>query len=109
MTTTTIAVNRNEEKTIVVIKGQLTFGQHKEFRNAYQQDIASVTEESWKKREFIIDMAGVEYIDSSALGMLLVLRDELKSDKMEIKIVSARPTIRKILEVAKFDTLFTII
>jgi len=48
-------------------------------------------------------------VDSSALGMLLVLRDKVGNQQSAIKIINARPDVKKILTIANFDKLFTVI
>jgi HptB-dependent secretion and biofilm anti anti-sigma factor len=53
-------------------------------------------------------LISTEYVDSSALGMLLVLRDKVAGDKTAISIKNVRPEVMKILEIANFDKLFTL-
>lgn len=55
-----------------------------------------------------INMSGVEYIDSTALGMLLALRDKSKGAKKTISISGCKGVPRQVLEVANFDKLFEI-
>ncbi|MBF0142476.1 MAG: STAS domain-containing protein [Magnetococcales bacterium] len=99
----TISVNRGENETVIGIKGRFNFEMHSQFRTAYQSETGSS-----KGRKFVIDLAGTEYIDSSALGMLLLLREEAGTNEAEIEIVNARPEIKKILETANFQRLFKI-
>ena len=55
-----------------------------------------------------IDMGGVEYIDSTALGMLLALRDKAKGMRKEVSLGGCRGVTRQVLEIANFDRLFEI-
>jgi anti-anti-sigma regulatory factor len=41
--------------------------------------------------------------------MLLVLRDKVGENKDAISIENAKPEVRKILDIANFDKLFTLI
>lgn len=101
----TITVQRSDAETLISIKGRFNFEMHSQFRTAYQTE----TEGGSKRgRKFIIDLAGTEYIDSSALGMLLLLREEAGGNEANIEIVNTRPEIRKILETANFQRLFKI-
>ncbi|MBF0158398.1 MAG: STAS domain-containing protein [Magnetococcales bacterium] len=102
----TITVNRNDKEVSISIKGRFNFEMHSQFRTAYQSEI-DVSARANKK--FIIDLSGTEYIDSSALGMLLLLREEAGANEANIEIVNTRPEIRKILETANFQRLFKII
>ncbi|MEO5345158.1 MAG: STAS domain-containing protein [Magnetococcus sp. YQC-9] len=100
----TIHVTRNDKETIIGVKGRFNFEMHSQFRAAYQADSGDENH----GRRFVIDLAGTEYIDSSALGMLLLLREEAGANESDIEIINTRPEIRKILETANFQRLFKI-
>jgi len=83
------------------VTGRFDFNAHKEFREATNLIVAGI-----KKIE--VDLTGTEYLDSSALGMLLLLRDKVSGDRNAILIKGARADVKKILEIANFDKLFTL-
>ena len=56
----------------------------------------------------VVEMDNVDYIDSSALGMLLVLRDKAGDTKNAVQIKNIKPEVRKVMEIANFDKLFTL-
>ncbi|WP_445366343.1 STAS domain-containing protein [Methylomonas sp. BW4-1] len=85
----------------IKISGRFDFGVHNEFREA-----TKLVESGVKLIE--VDLVGTEYLDSSALGMLLVLRDKMAGDKSAIRIKNSRTEVKKILEIANFDKLFTL-
>lgn len=90
----------NRELTIS-ISGRFDFGEHKPFRDAYQNVSGDVS-------SYIIDMTQTEYLDSSALGMLLMLREHAGGDSATISLSGCRPDVKQILEVSRFDSLFNI-
>ena len=47
-------------------------------------------------------------MDSSALGMLLLLREFAGGDDADIQLVSPNAEIRNVLDIANFGKLFTI-
>ena len=100
----TISVSRSDYETVISIKGRFNFEMHPQFRAAYKED----EREKNPNRRFIVDLAGAEYLDSSALGMLLLLRELTDSDYDNLEIVNSPPEVRKILETANFDRLFKI-
>ncbi len=53
-------------------------------------------------------MRDATYLDSSALGMLLLLRDHAGGDAAEVRIVNCNPDVRKILTISNFEQLFEI-
>lgn len=59
--------------------------------------------------EIRVSLADVVYIDSSALGMLLMVRDFAKQNNKEITLSSPQPLVRQTLETAQFSRLFKFI
>ncbi len=85
----------------ISIDGRFDFSSHQEFRKAYE-DVAS------KPDQYIIDMNSTTYLDSSALGMLLLLRDYAGGDHANIRIVRCNEDVKKILTISNFEQLFHI-
>ncbi|RDH82183.1 MAG: anti-anti-sigma factor [endosymbiont of Escarpia spicata] len=83
----------------ISINGRFDFSQHADFRNAY-------TIEDAPYRRYEIDLSNVPYMDSSALGMLLMLRERAGGDKADITLIGFNDEIGQILNVSCFDNLF---
>ena len=83
------------------ISGRFDFSSHQDFRKAYESL-------SQPNVGYVIDMADAEYLDSSALGMLLLMREHAGGDRADIKISNCRPQIKNILKVANFAKLFKV-
>jgi len=75
------------------------FQLHKEFRQAYEK--ASV-------KSLVLDMNKTQYMDSSALGMLLQLKEYAEKNNSKISIENTNNNILQIMQIAHFDKLFTI-
>ncbi|TPW11745.1 MAG: antisigma-factor antagonist STAS domain-containing protein [Halothiobacillaceae bacterium] len=88
----------------IYIQGRFDFGIHQAFRAAYEQAAVNVAHPA-----FIVDLSATEYMDSSALGMLLLLREHAGSDRNRVAITHCSAVIREILDIANFDKLFTVI
>ena len=92
-----------EDKTLTVnISGRFDFGLHQEFRTAYEQLSGP------KPSAYVINLNNATYLDSSALGMLLLLRDHAGGDNARITLKNANADVTKILAISNFDKLFTI-
>jgi anti-anti-sigma factor len=90
-------------KTLTIsVAGRFDFSSLQIFRNTYEK--ADV-----KPEHYVIDLKEAEYLDSSALGMLLALRDYAGGDDADIKIINASNDIRKILLITKLDELFDVL
>lgn len=81
------------------IDGRFDFTAHRDFRNSYRNSGAGT--------EYVVNLSGVEYLDSSALGMLLLLREYAGGDKARITLTNCQETVIKILKIANFDRLFS--
>ena len=81
--------------------GKFDYTCHQVFQSAYET-VLPVPD------EFIIDTLEVSSIDSSALGMLLLLRNHAGGDEANIRIINAKPDIYKLLHTCKFDELFAV-
>ena len=92
--------NANDNIVHIHIIDRFDYSVHKEFREAYKYSDPSA--------EFIIDMSKTSYMDSSALGMLLLLREYLGKDNSKISITGCTKEISTILEISKFQNLFNI-
>ncbi|GAB3259804.1 STAS domain-containing protein [Chitinimonas naiadis] len=92
-------VSINGSHALIGLSGDFTFEAHRAFKEATQQilgraDITTVE----------IDFANVDYMDSAALGMLLLLRERLT--QRPIALSNTRGTVRAVLDVANFGRLF---
>jgi anti-anti-sigma factor len=91
------------EKTLQLPE-RFDFGYLSEFTEQYQARLAdeSVT-------EITLDFSRVEYLDSSALGMMVMFQKKAKSQNVPVKIKGAKDSAKDILQVANFDRLFNIV
>lgn len=99
-----VAVNKDSASKSLEIKvsGRFDFSVHQDFRKASEEADSGVN-------SIVVDMGKVDYMDSSALGMLLVLRDKVGESNSAVQLKNAKPEVRKILEIANFDKLFTLV
>jgi anti-anti-sigma factor len=94
-------VSLDGKKLTIAIKGRFDFGSHQAFRDAYERFYKV-------PQVYIVDLKETTYMDSSALGMLLLLRDHAGGDNSEVRIINSSPDVRKILAISNFDKLFDI-
>ena len=83
----------------IAISGRFDISMYGGFGSAYKDQIGSVSKIS-------VDMSELEYLDSSALGMLLMLRERAGGANASIELVNISPPVGKILSTVKFDKLF---
>jgi len=97
----TSTVSADGSQVTIYIQGRFDFSSHQEFRNTYEK-LAKVP------AQYRIDLQGTSYLDSSALGMLLLLRDHAGGDRANIEIVNCSQDVKKILLISNFEQLFSI-
>ncbi|MBF0496116.1 MAG: STAS domain-containing protein [Deltaproteobacteria bacterium] len=91
----------SEEGTILTISvtGRFDITAHSDFIQAYKDKLGSVA-------KIVVDLAAVEYIDSSALGMLLILREKAGGGKSDISLLNCSPDVKRIIRTVHFDKMF---
>lgn len=85
---------------VIKVSGRFDFSQQKAFRDAYKAVEPG--------RIFRVDLSGTEYMDSAALGMLLLLKQHTGDTPGGVVLVKPSDEVQKILSVANFDKIFTI-
>ena len=60
-------------------------------------------------QRYAVNLQQCQGIDSSGLGMLLMLRDYAKIEQKNLLITHCPPPVHNVLNYAKFDQLFTIL
>ena len=89
-----------DEKILTIAMGEkFDFGKVQDFRDAYL-NCSDLVE------TIIVDLSNTEYMDSSALGMLLNMQKTMTDKVSSFKIVNSRPQVAKILKISRFDKKF---
>ena len=83
------------------VEGRFDFTSHQEFREAYEQKMQ-------RFGRYVVELRQTTYLDSSALGMLLLLRDHAGGDEAQIQITNCNADVRRILNISNFEQLFAI-
>jgi len=94
-------ISPDGQKLTISVKGRFDFAKHQEFRESYELL-------DTKPKSIVVDLRESSYLDSSALGMLLLLRDHAGGDDSDVKLINSSSDVRKILAISNFDKLFDI-
>lgn len=98
----TSSLSDNGEVLTISIEGRFDASSLEQFRRSFENVDAG------EVKRYLVDLAETVHLDSSALGMLLVLRDHAGGDKADISIVNCSPEVKKIFAISSFEQLFTI-
>jgi HptB-dependent secretion and biofilm anti anti-sigma factor len=84
------------------MSGRFDFSVQRDFKEAYTPQLGNAA-----IRAIEVNLAAVEYLDSSALGMLLMLRERATAAGKSLKLCKPSAGVAQILEIANFSKLFT--
>lgn len=90
------------QNTTIQLQGRFDFNTHRDFRAAVDTALQA------PQTQLSVDLEGVEYLDSSALGMLLMLRDKARASNKTVSLANCHGAVRQILDIANFSKLFSI-
>ncbi|NCS66294.1 MAG: anti-anti-sigma factor [Hydrogenophilales bacterium CG03_land_8_20_14_0_80_62_28] len=85
------------------LEGRFDFHSQQDFRSAYETMLTKP-----EIGELRLDFSRVDYLDSSALGMLLLLREEADAAGKRVKLANLSGVVKQVVEIANFGKLFTI-
>ena len=99
----TFTIRNDAQPGLLHLEGTFTFDGHATFR-----DVTAPLLEAGGFPDIVLDLSGVAYMDSAALGMLLLLRE--KAAVKGMKVVLSRPSlpVAGILKIVQFGKLFDI-
>ena len=98
-----VAMNvADDNKTATIkINGRFDFSLHNDFRKSYKDVTLNAG-------QYVVDLSATEYLDSSALGMLLLLKEHAESHGGSVRLTGFSNEIKEILTIASFDKIFTL-
>ncbi len=98
------SVSTLQSQARIQLSGRFDFNSHREFRDAVDKALGSPG-----TTEVAVDLGNVACLDSSALGMLLMLRDKAKTSGKTVCLANAKGSVRQVLDIANFGKLFPIV
>lgn len=96
-------VTSADSRTVIRLSGRFDFSAHREFRDAVETALQDAS-----KPVIEVNLAEVDYLDSSALGMLLMLRDKARGLGRQVALANCGGAVKQVIEIANFSKLFTI-
>lgn len=85
----------------ITLPERFDFNYHSTFTGAYPKLL-----ENSESRTLVLDFSRVTYLDSSALGMMVLVNKKAKAAGKEVVISNAKGPALEILKVANFDQKF---
>jgi anti-anti-sigma factor len=88
-----VTQEKKMEAVILRMDGRFDFGARKAFKDAMDQAIK-------EGRPIVLDLGQVSFVDSSALGLLVISHQNLKNRKIPFCLVNPQTYVRQVLDLA---------
>jgi len=88
-----ISQDKIEGNTIVRLDGRFDFGARKTFKEAIEQGVEGGC-------PVVLDLEKVTFVDSSALGLLVICHQNLKSKKVPFYLLNPQTYVKQVLDLA---------
>jgi HptB-dependent secretion and biofilm anti anti-sigma factor len=92
------------ESESIRLPNRFDYSFHKQFGETYAPML-----EKPDVKEVVLEFGQVEYLDSSALGMMVLMQKKMHSKKIKVKIKGAHGATDEILKMANMNKLFEFI
>ncbi|HKY91918.1 MAG TPA: STAS domain-containing protein [Nevskiaceae bacterium] len=92
----------NGARLTVYLTGEIDMDRSPEVRKAL---VAAVGQ----GRALTVDMAGVDYMDSSGIACLVLAYQQANTARLDFELANVQPRVRKVLELARLDKVFRIV
>lgn len=93
-------IEKTDDGVELVIEGRFTFTDHEAFQHVVV-DLVRL-----RPTHCVIDLSAADYLDSAAVGMLVLLREQLDRSKLVLK--GGNSSIKELIRIARLATLFEI-
>ncbi len=98
-------MNISEEKTdvmsLVHLEGRFDFGARKQFKDTVDALVAD-------GKPVVLDLEKVSFIDSSALGLLVICHQNLKNKRVPFYLVNPQTYVKQVLDLANIGKMIPI-
>lgn len=95
-------IRPSDKETEIFLSGRMTFADHEKFRKVLEAF------EGPSGHSMVFDLASLEFVDSSGLGMFIIARDTAQQRKLDFCLRGAKDDVKRLITVAKFHRMFTI-
>lgn len=101
-TTRVVTVQVVGDSIVLQLQSRVNWSAQHEFRSAVATAVDAAA------NDIKVDFGAVEYIDSTVLGLLLILRAEAQAGNKSVSLINCRDNVKAVLDIANFGKLFSI-
>ncbi len=98
-----ITEKQDKGNVVLVLDGRFDFGARKNFKDTVER----IEREGCS--HIILNMESITFVDSSALGLLVIAHQNLKIKQAQLTIVNPQPYVRQVLDLANIPKMIQIV
>ena len=95
-----LVVRDQDAWTVLTVSGEIDIATAPSLRERLHSLLAE------GKRQIVVDLDDVGFLDSTALGVLVGVLKRARSEDGEVRIVCTQPRVRKVFEITRLDSAF---
>lgn len=92
-------IEEGPEETVFRFAGRMTFADHEKYC-----DVLDAVERR-SGRRMVFDLAGLDFVDSSGLGLFVIAGDAARRRHRTLQLRGARADVRRLIVIAKFHNM----
>jgi anti-anti-sigma factor len=96
-------VRRQDEALLAELRGEIDLHNSPEVRGALLDLVARL-----QPKKLVLNLAGVPYMDSSAIAVLVETLQKLRKVGGKIYLTNLQPRVKGLLEIARLDSIFVL-
>lgn len=93
------SIEHNDDFQLIKLKGDLDVYSEDEFKGFIEENLD-------KNKDLVIDLADLDYLDSTGLGMFMNIYNSQKSKGKTVKIINTKDNIKKLFKITDLTALF---
>ena len=97
-----IDVTRENGVVVIAVEGEIDVETSPQLRECFDRLLAE------GEHSYVIDMAGVDFVDSSGLAAFVTLFKRVRIGEGDVKLCGLRPEVLKIIELTRLNRVFDI-
>ncbi len=98
-----ISEQQDNSSVTLVLEGRFDFGARKTFKETVER----LQQEGCT--HIILNMEAISFVDSSALGLLVIAHQNLKIKQAQLTIVNPQPYVRQVLDLANVPKMIQVV
>ena len=96
-------VRRHGDAVVASVKGEIDLHNSPQVRTQLLKFL-----EEQKPKKLVLNLAGVPYMDSSAIAVLVEALQKMRKTGGKIHLTNLQPRVKGLLEIARLDSIFVI-